>query len=82
MWALGRAASIDSLAKEAGGPFDVVSASDLALEGGAKPRPLTLEEIGAYPGLYAQAAKNFVERAGGDGVEIHSANGTPLSSPT
>ncbi|CEQ42287.1 SPOSA6832_04081 [Sporobolomyces salmonicolor] len=54
---------------------DVVSSSDLAFEGGAKPRALTQEEIKEYVGFYARAAKNFVEKAGGDGVEIHGANG-------
>ncbi|KAM0753128.1 NADH:flavin oxidoreductase/NADH oxidase [Meredithblackwellia eburnea MCA 4105] len=72
LWHLGRAASPDVLKKEG---FEVVGPSDVPFEGGATPRPLTLDEIKGLPALYAQAAKNFVEGAGGDGVEIHSANG-------
>ncbi|GJN91263.1 hypothetical protein Rhopal_004282-T1 [Rhodotorula paludigena] len=74
LWALGRAASADVLRAEA--DEDVQSASDVPFEGGDKPRPLTKLEIQDYIGYYAQAAKRFVEEAGGDGVEIHSANGT------
>lgn len=48
----------------------MVSASDIAFEGGAKPRALTEEEVGQYVRDYAEAARNFVEEAGGDGVEI------------
>ncbi|GAA5881411.1 hypothetical protein JCM1840_007560 [Sporobolomyces johnsonii] len=73
LWALGRAADPSVLKEELGA--DVVSSSDLAYEGGAKPRALTKEEIKEYVGFYARAAKNFVEKAGGDGVEIHGANG-------
>ncbi|SGY13539.1 BQ5605_C010g05887 [Microbotryum silenes-dioicae] len=67
LWALGRAAGADNLKQEGG--FDVVSASDVAFEGGYKPRPLTEDEIKQYVADYATDAKNFVERAGGDGVE-------------
>jgi NADPH2 dehydrogenase len=70
LWALGRAA--DPAAR---GALDIVSASDIPFEGGATPRPLSEAEIKAYPGMYARAAANFVQRAGGDGVEIHGANG-------
>ncbi|SCV69907.1 BQ2448_1301 [Microbotryum intermedium] len=72
LWALGRAASADNLKNEGG--FDVVSASDVAFEGGDKPRPLTEDEIKQFVADYATAAKNFVEGAGGDGVES-DANG-------
>ncbi|KAK4705415.1 NADPH2 dehydrogenase, partial [Phenoliferia sp. Uapishka_3] len=75
LWHLGRAASPDVLKAEVGGPYDVVAPSALGFEGGATPRALTLEEIKALPAMYAEAARNFVEGAGGDGVEIHSANG-------
>ncbi|KAI5475271.1 NADPH2 dehydrogenase [Pseudohyphozyma bogoriensis] len=75
LWARGRTAIPEVLANEPEGPFDVVSASDVPFEGGATPRPLTEAEIQKFVGFYAQAAKNFVEKAGGDGVEIHSANG-------
>lgn len=78
LWALGRAATADVLAAEGPG-YDVVSASDVAFEGGAKPRPLTEEEIKRYVGHYAAAAKAFVERAGGDGVESESLS-LPLAS--
>lgn len=73
LWAIGRAANADSLKAEGG--FDVVSSSDVPFEGGATPRALTEAEIKEYVGWYAQAAKNFVEGAGGDGVEVHGANG-------
>ncbi|KAF5378543.1 hypothetical protein D9615_007071 [Tricholomella constricta] len=39
------------------------------------PRELSIEEIQEYVILFAQAAKNAVEDAGFDGVEIHGANG-------
>lgn len=68
LWALGRAAKADTLAKEGPG-YDVVSASDVPFEGGDKPRPLSEADIARYVGHYAAAAKAFVERAGGDGVE-------------
>jgi len=43
LWALGRAAEADELKKDAG--EEVHSASDVPFEGGAKPRPLSKEEI-------------------------------------
>lgn len=71
LWALGRAAIVEG--------FDAVSASDIPFEGGAPaPRPLTLAEIQEYPKLYAQAAKNFIEGAGGDGVEGEHRRGRRL----
>lgn len=74
LWALGRAAFPDVMERE-GLPF--VSASNLPIEPGKKaPRPLSKEEIKEFVGLYAQAAKNAVLKAGFDGVEIHGANGT------
>lgn len=74
LWALGRAAKADVLQKDG---YDVVSASDVPIngEGQAKPRPLSKEEILAYVEKYVVAAKNAI-RAGFDGVELHSANGT------
>lgn len=69
LWALGRAADADCLRKESNA--DVVSASDIPFEGGAKPRPLTKSEIQDYVRYFARTAKAFVEEAGGDGVEIH-----------
>ncbi|KAK4552800.1 hypothetical protein LTR86_010134 [Recurvomyces mirabilis] len=74
LWALGRAASADT--KKAEGTGDVVSASDIAMsDNSPAPRPLTEEEIQTYIKQYATAAKNSVEGAGFDGVEIHGANG-------
>jgi NADPH2 dehydrogenase len=74
LWALGRAADPSQLKKELGDKGVVKGAGDIAFEGGAKPTPLTEDEIKEYIGLYAQAAKNSIA-AGFDGVEIHSANG-------
>ncbi|KAJ7478762.1 hypothetical protein B0H11DRAFT_2281125 [Mycena galericulata] len=71
-WALGRTANPDQLQAE-DPSFPYVSASDVQLTWKA-PRPLTIQEIKEYVGLYVQAAKNAME-AGFDGVEIHNANG-------
>ncbi|KAK1809889.1 hypothetical protein LTR12_015741 [Friedmanniomyces endolithicus] len=74
LWALGRAASAEVKAKEETG--DVVSASEVPMaDNSPKPRALSEEEIQAYIKAYASAAKNAVEGAGFDGVEIHGANG-------
>ncbi|KAI5117171.1 hypothetical protein M0805_003987 [Coniferiporia weirii] len=85
LWALGRSAKPAVLAKEAeeaGLPADaipLVSASAVAPDKyhghNIFPRPLSVDEIDEYVGLYAQAAKNAVHGAGFDGVEIHGANG-------
>lgn len=75
LWALGRAATGKVLADEPGGPYPVVSSSDIGLtpggptRGSTKPKALTETEIQQYIADYAQAAKNFVLGAGGDGVE-------------
>lgn len=74
LWALGRAAKPDVLAKEVSPDTKVVGPSNIPFEGGATPTPLTEEEIWEYVGYYAQAAKNAIA-AGFDGVEIHAANG-------
>lgn len=74
LWALGRAATTKVL--EAQG-HSLVSASDIPISNKAaqgNPRPLSLDDIKRYRGLYAQAAKNAIE-AGFDGVELHGANG-------
>lgn len=81
LWALGRAANAGQLKKEFGDSARVVSASDIAFEGGDKPSALTEDEINEYVKLYAQAARNAVE-AGFDGVEIHGANGYLLDQFT
>ncbi|KAK5687485.1 hypothetical protein LTS10_001623 [Elasticomyces elasticus] len=76
LWALGRSANPDVKKKE--GTGDVVSASDIPMsvsDNSPAPRPLTEEEIQQYIKDYATAAKNAVEGAGFDGVEIHGANG-------
>lgn len=74
LWALGRASNLGGLRKVAGPEAKIVSASDIPIEGGEKPTPLTEDEIRWYVKQYAQAAKNAIE-AGFDGVEIHGANG-------
>jgi NADPH2 dehydrogenase len=80
LWALGRCACANILQTEGGYP--AVSASDIPLHKEGKnnhedqPRPLTIDEIKDYVDMYAQVAKNFVFGAGGDGVEIHGANGS------
>ena len=85
LWALGRAASVEQLKRE-DPSFEYVSAGDVPLpkeplheeeygDHPPRPRPLTKGEITEYVQLYATAARNAVERAGFDGVEIHAANG-------
>jgi NADPH2 dehydrogenase len=85
LWALGRAASVEQLKKE-DPSFEYVSAGDVPLprdplheeeygDHPPRPRPMTKDEIAEYVQLYATAARNAVERAGFDGVEIHGANG-------
>ena len=68
-------------AEELGLPSDAlpyVSASSVAPDPvfghDERPRPLTEAEIDEYVDLYAAAARNAVENAGFDGVEIHGAN--------
>lgn len=77
LWALGRTADPVALKAQPGGEkFDVVSSSAVPLdEGHETPRALTEDEIQQYIKDYATAAKNAIERAGFDGVEIHGANG-------
>ncbi|KAG2743968.1 NADH:flavin oxidoreductase/NADH oxidase [Suillus brevipes Sb2] len=73
LWALGRAAQTEVLAKENNSPY--VSASPIPLPGKPDiPRALTTEEIKEYAATYVAAAQNAI-RAGFDGVEIHGANG-------
>ena len=84
LWAIGRAASVEQLKRE-DPTFEYVSAGDVPVPREAQveeygdhaphPRPLTKGEIAEYVQLYATAARNAVERAGFDGVEIHGANG-------
>jgi NADPH2 dehydrogenase len=70
LWALGRAA--DPKVLEAEG-FPYVSSSPTPLEDHPVPKELSKDDIKRYVGLYVQAAKNAVYKAGFDGVEIHSA---------
>jgi NADPH2 dehydrogenase len=73
LWALGRAAAEKVLRKQG---LDVVSSSAVPIdEKSATPRELKEEEILALIKAYADAARNAVEIAGFDGVEIHGANG-------
>lgn len=88
LWALGRAAE-PGIGGASGGALyeenfmDIVSASDIPMqEGLPKPRPLNEDDIWGYVEDYARAAKNAVERAGFDGVEIHGANGYVTDSLT
>ncbi|OCB91540.1 NADH:flavin oxidoreductase/NADH oxidase [Sanghuangporus baumii] len=83
LWQLGRTAKPEILAlpdcaRNPGGPYSLVSSSDIPLpdkENACKPRPLTHEEVPEYIDLFGQAAHNAVHRAGFDGVEVHSAHG-------
>lgn len=74
LWAMGRPADPVELARNNNGVGDVVSASNVPLEGHPIPRALTIPEIRQYQKDYALAAKRFVDEAGGDGVEVHAAN--------
>ncbi|EOD45717.1 putative nadh:flavin oxidoreductase nadh oxidase family protein [Neofusicoccum parvum UCRNP2] len=75
LWALGRAANPEVLEKE-GLKDQFVSSSAVPMgDGSPTPRALSEEEIQSYIQDYAQAAKNAVEKAGFDGVEVHGANG-------
>lgn len=82
IWALGRTASPEQLKGE-DPSFEYVSAGSVPLPTSTDndatppptPRPLTKAEIAEYVQLYATAARNAVERAGFDGVEVHGANG-------
>ncbi|KZT21953.1 NADH:flavin oxidoreductase/NADH oxidase [Neolentinus lepideus HHB14362 ss-1] len=84
LWALGRAANPEVLAKH---DLSYVSSSNVPLPGAmhipglapedgrdGAPRPLTVDEIHEYIEDYVQASKNAI-KAGFDGIEIHGANG-------
>lgn len=75
IWALGRTANIELVKKEQGEDATLVSSSDIPLGQNPPPRPLTEDEIQQYIQDFAKAAKDAVELAGFDGVEIHGANG-------
>ena len=72
LWALGRAATPEILAKEG---QKLVSSSNLPMsEDSETPQPLSEEGIQKFIGYYTTAAENAIQ-AGFDGVEIHGANG-------
>ncbi|KAA1472905.1 putative NADPH2 dehydrogenase chain OYE2 [Dentipellis sp. KUC8613] len=71
IWALGRSANPNALKAKG---FDYVAPSPYPYEGNT-PRALTVPEIKEYAQLFATAARNAVEGAGFDGVEVHGANG-------
>jgi NADPH2 dehydrogenase len=74
LWCLGRTAKAEVLLQEFG--LDVIGAGDISIsEERSTPRPIGEEEIWELIGEYAQAARNAVDGAGFDGVEIHGANG-------
>ncbi|KAJ3818614.1 hypothetical protein EV361DRAFT_801774 [Lentinula raphanica] len=77
LWAIGRPSIPGKPGMEPDFPYDHVSASNIPMEPGDshKPRPLTIPEIKEYVDWFATGAKNAVERAGFDGVEVHGANG-------
>lgn len=77
LWALGRTAIPGQPGFETDFPYGHVSASNISTtpDDPRKPRPLTISEIREYAQWYATAAKNAVDGAGFDGVEIHGANG-------
>ncbi|KAG0697557.1 hypothetical protein DFH29DRAFT_878615 [Suillus ampliporus] len=74
LWALGRAAFPENLAKENNSPFVSASPIPLSSRPTQVPHALTESEIKAYITSYATAARNAIA-AGFDGVEIHGANG-------
>ncbi|TFY58993.1 hypothetical protein EVG20_g7955 [Dentipellis fragilis] len=74
LWAIGRLAEPDVLTDE--GEYPYISSGSIAVgDTRPDPRPLTIDEIKHYVQLYATAAKNAVEGAGFDGVEVHGAHG-------
>ncbi|KAJ7745581.1 FMN-linked oxidoreductase [Mycena maculata] len=80
LFAMGRAATTPALAAP-GVAFDLVSASPIPLPGETiVPRALTVAEIKEYVALFVAAAKNAVNKAGFDGVEVHAANGYLLDA--
>lgn len=72
--AAGAIASPDVLASQ-GYPYVNSGSVYLPDNKDTSPRPLTIPEIQEYVGLYAVAARNAVEGAGFDGVEVHGATG-------
>ncbi|TBU61591.1 NADH:flavin oxidoreductase/NADH oxidase [Dichomitus squalens] len=76
LWAVGRTARPAVLHEEFPDvPFAAPSPIALSTQPEAVPRELTKEEIKKFVQQHAVAAKNAVEGAGFDGVEVHGANG-------
>ncbi|KAJ7788348.1 hypothetical protein B0H14DRAFT_3115943 [Mycena olivaceomarginata] len=72
LFAMGRAATTPELA-DPNVEFDLVSASAIPLPGQTIiPREVTVDEIQDHVQLFVKAAKNAVERAEFDGVEVHA----------
>ncbi|KAL2834559.1 hypothetical protein BJY01DRAFT_253050 [Aspergillus pseudoustus] len=72
LWALGRAAQPEVLAKEG---YEVISSGNVPMaDTSPVPRSLSKEEVRDWIEDYATAARNAIA-AGFDGVEIHGANG-------
>ncbi|KAI0051176.1 NADH:flavin oxidoreductase/NADH oxidase [Auriscalpium vulgare] len=74
LWALGRGAEKEVLDEEGGHPY-TSSGDKLLAPFTEPPRPMTVDEIHEFIGFYVTAARNAVEKAGFDGVEVHMANG-------
>ncbi|KAI0050224.1 NADH:flavin oxidoreductase/NADH oxidase [Auriscalpium vulgare] len=74
LWALGRGAEKDVSEEEGGYPY-TSSGDKLLAPFTEPPRPMTVDEIHQFIGFYVAAARNAVEKAGFDGVEVHMANG-------
>ncbi|WBU38232.1 NADH:flavin oxidoreductase/NADH oxidase [Homoserinibacter sp. YIM 151385] len=56
------------------GGWETVSASDVAFDGHAAPRAMTLEELREQPAIWAAAARRAID-AGFELVEVHAAHG-------
>ncbi|KXT01484.1 hypothetical protein AC579_5770 [Pseudocercospora musae] len=81
LWAVGRSA--DPEVKQRDGTGDVVSSSAVAeTQEGHVPRAMREKEIQEYIDDYATAARNAVEAAGFDGVELHGGNGSLIDQFT
>ncbi|KAG2745553.1 NADH:flavin oxidoreductase/NADH oxidase [Suillus brevipes Sb2] len=74
LWALGRAARPDTLAKENNSPLVSASPIPLSTNPTVVPHALTEPEIKSYITSFVTGARNAIA-AGFDGVEIHGANG-------
>ncbi|KAH8823539.1 hypothetical protein DL96DRAFT_1744509 [Flagelloscypha sp. PMI_526] len=80
LWACGRVAYPEIL-QSYDPPAEYISASDIGLTDRSRPpRPITLEEMEEFKGLFVTAATNAINLAGFDGVEIHGATGYILDA--